>query len=110
MRDCNSWGEVSKTIFSDSEDDKVLEDCTEIVEESTAQGEDCHGGYNDWFKEEALPLGILFDVQEREDESLKGILEDLNINFGENGNCLKKKRKDVSVVNNVGDDVVINEC
>lgn len=109
MGDCNSWGEVSETIFTNSDDDEVLEECTKFLEESNSLVVEVHGGDNDWFIEEALPLGILFDVQEKEDERLKGILEDLNINFGENGKCLQK-RKAFGEVNEFGDGVSFNEC
>lgn len=66
----------------------------------------------DWYEEEALLLGVVFSILEREVKRSKDLLEDLNLNFGANGKC-SKKRKSVGrgVVDlEGGEDVFNGEC
>lgn len=57
--------------------------------------EDLAGNINEeeevnWYVEEALPLGRCLGFKEHEDECLKALLCDLNLNFGKSGKPAKK--------------------
>lgn len=63
---------------------------------NTAEGELVENGFSkncdEWFVEEDLPLGHCFGIQEAEDERLKCLLHNLNLNFGKNKKPLCKQR------------------
>lgn len=62
----------------------------------------------DWYNEEALPLGDLFSIQEIDNANFKTLLKDLNLNFGSNGKCYKKRGIEGggSIGDHIQDDVV----
>lgn len=47
-----------------------------------------HG--DDWYDEEARPLGLLFGAERIEEERIKLLWQNLNLNFGSNGKPQKK--------------------
>lgn len=79
---------VYDTDSSDEEGfDDLLEDNTKVLD-LPVDGHSVEVG--DWYEEEALPLGVVFGVQKMDDDHLKRILKDLNLNFGANGKRLKR--------------------
>lgn len=87
-----SWGVSSDSDVSEGEDETdVLVENTQLVEKDHCPL--LHDkGDNPWYVDEARPLGELFGIQERDDAKTKGLLEDLNLNYGLNGKREKKKK------------------
>lgn len=78
--------QLSDTDQSDLEDDdEILEDNTDYSSVTDLQGE-TDEREEEWYAEEALPLGIIFGAKLSEDDRLKLLLQDLNLNFGNMAN------------------------
>lgn len=108
----NSWGHISDTDASeeDSNDETLVENSVLTGEDYSYFGHSNVG--SDWFVEEMLPLERLFRVQESEDEKLKVILEELNMDFGVNSKCIKNGEKEGRVDENLVDGEIVSndEC
>lgn len=86
-----NWDDVSKSDLSDLENDEefFVEDSSIVPK--TINGERIiDGDKEDWFEEEALPLGRCFGVKQAKDERIKTLLRYLNLNFGSNGMADKR--------------------
>lgn len=55
--------------------------------------------YDDWYTEEAAPLGQLFGFEMLEDEWNKLLLWDLNLNFGIHGKSVKRLQRGEELAN-----------
>lgn len=99
---------LSDTDKSDSDlDDEVLEENTQMCGEELR---DFNQDTGEWYNEEAKSIGDLFGFQKLDNANLKCLLEDLNLNFGSNGKCCKKSRKngEGSDCEGIREDVVFN--
>lgn len=91
LDDGGDWDGIFDTVFTEDESNgKTLVDNSVLMGVDVGQkGPQLAEGLS-WYIEEALPLGHCFGMQEGNDEGIRTLLIDLNLNFRKNGNLVKK--------------------
>lgn len=82
------WDHILETVDSVCDDEDVLMENTELA------GDEVENDIivSEWYMKEAQLLGDLFTVQEGEGKRCRAMLEKVNLNYGENGKCVKRKK------------------
>lgn len=98
----NDFDEQRDWDVASEEGDVVSDEGTVLVENSlglhTDEGNSLKAsGENEAIEEDLYVLGKLFEMEGLEEKRCKAILERVNLNFGENGKCVKKRRVDNNV-------------
>lgn len=92
---------IKNQVLLDNELDSEFED--EVLEENSLLGDDADGHpehVEEWFVNDAIPLGNLYGVDNSEQERVQTLLKGLKLNFGQHGKLEKKNV--LSLVNDEG--------